>query len=247
MNEGGPNKRKEILAANSLSGATSLAQTSRDFCPALIQNSTIAPGTPSPLSAGRLPSQQNSLISPKHMSNNEGSQKPNAGCTCLGHAVAIVEEIEIQKQQSYALNADVILSLQARALDRCDALIKCNYCANISHTLMLLILLCEKLLASRLQPEAAKEGQQLHSEANQHVQKAGKDDKKGLDSFRILFGEYEVSSWNERVHVTQALQSCFKQRLVRLLGDFEGLAASKGWQTQLMMVVNLKNRIQHSI
>ena len=211
-----------------------------------MQNSSTGTSTLSRSAAKSLSSQREAPRNTRRQSNSQDHQDPWPDCSCLGRAVAVIEEIEVQKQQASTINADVILSLQGRALDQCDALLECQHCANVSHSVMLLILLCEKLVTHPLLPGNGIENHDLQSGASQQSLEAGTDSNKYLHGPRILFGKYEVSSLYERTQVVHALQSCFTQRLIKLLGRFEGLAALKGWQTQLMMVVNLKNRILSS-
>ena len=210
--------------------------------PVAMQNPSTSTSRSSRYVANISTGQQQASNNRRRQSYDEGHRNAKSDCRCLVRAVAVIEEIEIQRQHASAVNADVILSLQRRALDRCDTLLQCKDCANVSHSVMLLLLLCDKLPTSPLWSEKETESPGLPSEADQRSFEAD-DGGERYHGPRIHFGEYEVSSLRERTQVIRALHFCFTQRLMELLRRFEGLAALKGWQTQLMMVVNLKNRI----
>lgn len=158
-----------------------------------------------------------------------------------------MEEVEVLIQQGSAFSPDAILSLQSRALDRSNTLLECKKCENVSHSVMLLLFLCEKVMASS---QLIWHGLRARIPQNEPKQQDTANGKPvvGINSEgpRILFGTYEISSLHERTQVTLALQSCSFQRMLDLIGRIEGLATSKCWQTQLMMATNLRNRLREN-
>ena len=172
----------------------------------------------------------------ERQSNGQNRQNPGPDCRCLNSMVEVIEEIEIQKQKASNMNLDVSLCVQGRALDRCDALLDCVYCSNASHSLMLLIVLYEKLLTPR-----PIWSQEMPSDHGQRVPEDGAEGDEPAAVSPVLYGRYEISSSRERVQVGQILQVCFKERSIKLLGRIEEHTRSKGWDTQLKMIKRLRN------
>ena len=239
---------EEGSTADTLTSTSSPVTSSLDLRRCSAQDTSISTeGFLRPANGSSLSHRQNS-IKKRQWSQNEDNPTARVDCGCLGRALVVMEELETQRHRSSALTTDVTLSLQGRALDHCDVLLECKSCAQVSHSVMLLILLCEKLFNCRQQLWSGAEiaDSQSSSSGQHHFGNGKQAARNSLSSPRILFGKYEISSSHERAQVTLALQSCFLQRLSNTLGRFEELAASEGWQTQLTMVVNLKDRVRSS-
>ena len=172
------------------------------------------------------------------------SPQPTDSCGCLGKALAVLERFEAHQQQASRQKADELLSLQRQAIERCNAFIACGLCTKVSHSAMVLLMLCEKCFASsQLLIRIAcnfRVGSQ-NAQADRGI--CGRSDAYVLGTERILYGDYEVSTRVEQVEVLEALLRCFLQCLLSFLARFERLAIAKGWRTQSTMVIDLRDRM----
>ena len=244
--KGRPDQRFEASLAGTMSSASSPSIFSG--APSAYPPKSSYGPTPSDAGPRQAPS-PSKQSSEEHMSltlGDEDSQATKATCDCHDAALVIMEELEVRiSQQRADLNSDSIFSFQRRALDQCESMLGCLSCASASHSMMLLLYLCEKCVACS---RPIWDGlQQLQGQGNSRYERssnASRDVQLKNQSPRISFGNYELSSVQERVRVMLSLESCFLQRLSELLGRIESLATSKGWKTQLMMAANLRNGLR---
>lgn len=151
--------------------------------------------------------------------------------------------MEIKKYQSKDLSIDVLLTFHKRTLDYCVTKLNCKECSSTSYVIGLLIMICEKLLASpHLMFLSHSESTASGEECQENGTGVPRTNLPQNNAPRIFLGEYEVESSDEIAQMVTVMKSNLSKRMSDILGRVEEISLANGWQTQLIMVKTLKSK-----
>lgn len=183
-------------------------------------------------------------------SSRESSGEPfnrASGCPCQQQALLVLEELEVRKQKTALQFADAMLVVRRRSLTVCEAMLSCERCPMVSSNTMLIILICEKMLATyqfspgidfeneSSTPECAKGSIGKHSEILKR---------------RVSLGVYQIDTKHEWARLVDLLTSIQLKRLQSLLIHLRAVVESAGPESLLSVVhaheASLKEILQAS-
>ncbi|KAF2677438.1 hypothetical protein K458DRAFT_395935 [Lentithecium fluviatile CBS 122367] len=149
----------------------------------------------------------------------------NQACQCLEQSSKLVEAWEGRRHDWEHTAIDSLLNLQRQTAQQCNLVLTCEYCSTRSSSLMLPLMLCEKLVCS-------------FEHYNESYLFAGAGKGK--------LGDFEIQTPQEWAHVMRMLATLQSKATRDLIRRYRVVALSAGWQTQLSILVNIEERF-HSI
>ena len=166
-------------------------------------------------------------------------------CTCLQRALKVIEKLETQKYQQKPISIDVVLSFQQLALDACDTMLACKDCRILSTSIMVVLMICEKLLKS---PRLGWRRNSIGSSTHKLAERRHPQPLDYLGGLQASMGTYKLKTAEELLSIAETLKSTSLKRLRLVLSQMYTLAISQDWTIQVMMITQLQEatRIDYS-
>lgn len=184
-----------------------------------------------------------SQISDQALSNRSSG----GACRCLVRASVILEQLEAREHDKGSHLIDSFLSFQKQILAQCHTFLDCRRCRSSSASLMVPLLICDKLVDSFQMVSSG--GISPGDIPSQSLPQGGRK----LGNVNLLpsspplkgyLGAYEVEGSQEWEHILSSLIILQFRRVGLLVERFKALAVSAGWQMQLTMLRALEERLQ---
>lgn len=226
--------------------------------PSPLNSPSIDPSTPAgrPLSQGLLGQRNTSLMSLE----NEASVQHEVGslpspasshsppsCSCMHTALGILENLEVKNSRLNLDAVDHVLCFKKQALTQCNAMLDCRNCNALSGFMMLLVVICEKMVASfeRLATSCHDQQKQQHHETPSGLGGWAKADGTGLGKGQSIFlGDYEVDLAEERWSLVRVLVMLQLKNLGNLLMRLRSVSSPWNWETHRTILVSIDRRFR---
>ncbi|KAL5425803.1 hypothetical protein PMIN07_011419 [Paraphaeosphaeria minitans] len=147
-------------------------------------------------------------------------------CECLEASSRIMEVWEGRRHDGANASIDGLLVLQRQTIQQGHSVLACECCSIKSSSMMLPLMLCEKLVLSL---EQCSEPYLLTG--------AGKG----------KVGDFEVRTGQEWAQLMRALAALQSNAARELIQRFRMIAQSAGWQTQLAILVKIEERFHSAV
>lgn len=142
-------------------------------------------------------------------------------CQCLEISSRLMELWEGRRHEGANVSIDGLLVLQRQTIQQGHSVLACECCSIKSSSMMLPLMLCEKLVLSL---EQCKEPDLLT----------------GAREGKI--GVFDVRTGQEWAQIMRALTVLQSNAMRELIQRFKTIAQSAGWQTQLSILVKIEER-----
>ncbi|KAL1607610.1 hypothetical protein SLS60_002544 [Paraconiothyrium brasiliense] len=146
-------------------------------------------------------------------------------CQCLETSSRLMEVWEGHQQNRSNNSIDSLLVLQRQTIQQGHSVLACEFCSIKSSSMMLPLMLCEKLV--------------LSLQCNEPYFRTGAGKGK-VGNFEVRTGQ----EWAELMRALSALQSNATSELIQ---RFRMIAQSAGWQTQLAILVKIEERFHSTV
>lgn len=152
-------------------------------------------------------------------------------CSCQQNAILILEELEVKRRQKTAVQyADLMLVARRRSLVHCETMLGCSRCTLASSSVMLTILICEKIIATlQMSPTDEASG----GGGASSLEFMGKNVTNKRFDRHITLGEYQINTEHEWGRVVDLLTSFQLKRLKGLLARLRSVVETGGWDSLL--------------
>lgn len=208
-------------------------ESSLHQAPQRLQSPTGSPPTPRGNLASRA-SQPNvhirdaPLTTDSKLGASNTTTRSSNSCICMTTALQLLEALEVKNSQADAPALDRALDSQKRALARCNRILDCERCNEVSSFVMLLAIICQKLMLSFQKAQEAIEMERRRGERRSKHFTSAVEDGKGQGG---CLGIYRMDMWEERCIVMTALVRVQLRDFGALLGRLMALAEWGNWAT----------------
>ena len=235
-----PSFRPTAAPINSPASPASTASTTTPTTSTPTTSKSKLSSTPSAAFPGSIVAQRNreSVSMIRHTSNTASS------CRCMSTALDILEVLEIKNSKMSLEAIDGILSFKKRALNQCNVMLECQGCNSHSQFMMLLVVICDKMVASfeRLSLSCRDVHQQFNAEVESKAKKGEGSAIFGGKSMSV--GEYEVDLDEERCYLVRQLVMLQLRNLATFELRLKGIANGWSWDTHKTMLATIDKRLQ---
>ncbi len=180
-------------------------------------------------------------------SSSTASSLSSQSCPCMHTALGILENLEVKNSRLNLYAVDHVLCFKKRALAQCNAMLDCRNCNALSGFMMLLVVICEKMVASFERLATSCREQQEQHQTPPGVGGWRKAEGTGLASGQSIFlGDYEVDLAEERWCLVRVLVMLQLKNLGNLLMRLKSVANPWNWETHRTILVSIDRRFRET-
>jgi len=175
----------------------------------------------------------------------------NMSCQCFTLAMSLLETLAIEDVKPSLSSVAHLLHMKKRALVQCNKLLDCQRCSSVSSFMVLLIVLCQKILASyervlvilTEQYNRISEGQRTNEleASTQNVGGAESDEER-----QMMVKDYELDAAEEPC-ILGGLASSQLMRLLAFLIRIRHVLRSWNWDPHVAMVDSVEGRVREQL
>ena len=166
-----------------------------------------------------------------------------SACQCTQLAVRVLEALQIGNNKLTPSAFDRILRLKKQAIDECTNILECPTCGATSPMVMLLVVICEKLVAS-FESWSTRYKENGPSRSSRKNGSEDEGARNMLQSRTFFLGVYEVDVAEEQCSLLRALAMVQLRRLTNLLAKLTSVARYQDWAEHQAILTSFISRSQ---
>ena len=160
----------------------------------------------------------------------------------MSTALDILEVLEIKNSKMSLEAIDGILSFKKRALAQCNVMLECQGCNSHSQFVMLLVVICDKMVASFERLSASC--REVHNTITEVGDIKRAEGFTIVDGKSLFVGEYEVDLDEERCYLVRQLVMLQLKNLATFELRLKGIANGWSWDAHKTMLATIDKRLQ---
>ena len=178
------------------------------------------------------------------------SSSGNMSCQCFTSAMSLLETLAIEDVKPTLSSVAHLLHMKKRALMQCNTLLDCQRCSSVSSFMVLLIVLCQKLLASYervlviLTEQYNRLSERRRADELESPPNAGNTDSD--EERQMMVKDYDLDPAEEPC-IFAGLASMQLRGLASFLARMRHVMRSWNWDPHVTMVDSVERRVREQL
>ncbi|KAH8660700.1 hypothetical protein BGZ60DRAFT_413887 [Tricladium varicosporioides] len=174
--------------------------------------------------------------------SSSGYISSDTSCQCTATALRILETLAVHSKSGDLGTAEHTLYSLKGNIGKCQELAQCSVCGRESGICILLIMLCEKITSAFEEVASSWEHQLEGFRRNAHRGLEATRSSHGplwhmdIDRIRVIIGEYQIDTVEERCEVFSALTLLQLNKLSTLMSELRSNALASSWESHLTLL-----------